>query len=166
MRKAGKADLVKKVLLFEKEVDKETEVALIKAMDELTYLEHTVLRHLANGTTYERVGKILEVPEKYVKYQEKKAIRHLRAPLRYYRIFYGNAKYESIKDKHYGEKLITSCGFTTKTANVLKKNGFYYVEELIKYISGVPERFAYIEGLGKLGMSEVLFYFMERGIKT
>ena len=162
VRKAGERDLVKKVLLIDKEVDAETSKALRESMQELAYLEQAVLNHSGNGTSYETVAKMLEVPVRYVKYQEKKAIRHLRCPRRYYRILKGDAIYQATKDEHYGEVMVTSCGFTTKTANILKRNGFFYINELEDYIDNVPERFAYIEGLGKFGASEILYYYMER----
>lgn len=165
MRKAGEKDLVKKVTLVDKVVSHEVSVALKKCMEQLPYLEQAVLNHLGNGTTYEIVGKILGVSPSYVKYQEKKAIRHLRAPRRYYRILKGDTGYELTKDVHTGTTMVTSCGFTTKTANTLIRNGFVYIEELIEYIGNVPERFAYIEGLGKFGASEILYYFLERGMK-
>lgn len=162
MRKAGEKELIKKILLVEKEVTPDRHKALLISMENLQYLEQAVLQHLGNGTSYETVGKMLEVPVSYVKYQERKAIRHLRAPKKYYRILLGNKEYEETFDVHHGETPVASCGFTTKTTNVLReKNGFYYIEELIDYIGRVPERFAYIEGLGKFGASEVLYYFMK-----
>lgn len=166
MRKAGEKDLVKKILLIDKKMDKSTVKALYKCMEDLNYQQHTILMHLGNGTDYKQVAKILEVPVGHVKYKEKQAIRKLRAPQRFYRILLGDEEFEASKDLHNGITPVSLCGFTTKTTNILKRNGFYYIEELDNYISNIPERFAYIEGLGKLGMSEVLYYYKERGTST
>ena len=117
------------------------------------------LRHRANGSSYANVAKMLDIPVAYVKHQERKAVRHLRAPRRYYSILLGEAKAKEKFENHVGEKRIQDSFLSTKTRNTLERNGFVYWEELFEYISNIPERFAYIEGLGKYGMSEVLYYF-------
>lgn len=120
------------------------------------------LRHRANGCSYSTVAKMLETTVPYIKRQEKKAIRHLRAPRRFYSIMLGKEGYKNKLENHKGQHLIKDCDLTTKTANVLEKNGFLYIEELNEYIGNVPERFSYIEGLGKYGMSEILYYFYRK----
>lgn len=161
MRK-GYGELVNKVCLTSGPVNKERTQALEKALSELPYLENVCLRHLANGCGYATVAKILDVTVPYVKHQEKKAIRHLRAPRRYYSILLGEKNYEKKLGNHEGKVLIQDCNLTTKTANTLERNGFLYIEELEEFIGNVPERFAYIEGLGKYGMSEILYYFYRK----
>lgn len=162
MRRKGAKELINKICITSGEVTKEQEDALENMMKELPYLENVCLRHRANGMSYAQVAKILEITPAYVKYQERKAIRHLRSPKRYYSILLGEKKYSEKLENHSGSKLISECGLTTKTENTLKRNGFLYIEELSEYIGNIPERFAYIEGLGKYGMSEVLYYFYNR----
>lgn len=163
MLRAKVGDIINKVCLTTGEVSEVRRKAFEGMLSELRYLENACIRHLANGCSYERVGKILEIPVSYVKYQERKAIRHLRSPKRYYTLLLGSEEYAKKLESHTGVISVDECGFTTKTTNTLKRNGFEYVEELDSYIGGVPERFAYIEGLGKYGMSEVLFYYANRG---
>ncbi len=163
MLRAKVKDIINKVCLTEGEVSEERRNEFEGVLSELRYLENACIRHLANGSSYERVGKILEIPVSYVKYQERKAIRHMRSPRRYYTLLLGKEEYEKRLESHSGVISVDECGFTTKTANTLKRNGFEYMEELDSYIGSIPERFAYIEGLGKYGMSEILFYYSSRG---
>lgn len=130
-----------------------------EVINELPYLEQACIKHLANGCTYETVGKILEVPVSYVKRQRKKAIRHMRTPSRYYRLLLGSEKYRYMLDNHTGKTRIADCGFTTRTKNTLEKNGFEYIEELSSYIGNAPERFTCIAGLGEYGMCEVMYFY-------
>lgn len=162
MRKEGIKKLVNEICVTYGEVSDERIKAFEKKVSELRYLENAVLRHLANGTSIDTVAKILEVSPNYVRYQRRKAIRHMRTPDRYYSLMLGVEGREKMLEQHEGETLITDCDFTTKTANTLKRNGFMYLEELDSFIGNVPERFAYIDGLGKLGMSEILYYYARR----
>lgn len=125
---------------------------------ELSYAEYTILRHMQGSHDFKYVSKVLEMPVNHIKKVYNKAIRHLRAPLKYYRILTGLNE----PREHFGSTNITQCGFTTRTKNVLLKNGFTTIEELEDYIGKVPVRSAYIECLGKVGMSEILYYFMKR----
>lgn len=152
--------LCKKVLLKDHVVTDDVEKAVNVCMAELSTIEQTVVKHYVRNNDFKVTGKILELPPSYVRRIYKKAIRHLRAPKRYYRISLGNVEYMRTCNMHHGFTPVSKCHFTTKTTNTLKRNGFVFVEELMNYIGDVPERFAYIEGLGKFGMSEVLHYFM------
>lgn len=163
MRRKGAKDLINKICITQGDVTEEQEQALENMMKELPYLENVCLRHIANGCDYKKVGQILDIPVAYVKYQERKGIRHLRAPKRYYSILLGEKAYAEKLENHKGEHLIKASHLTTKTVNTLERNGFVYWEELKEYIANVPERFAYIAGLGKYGMSEVLYYFYHGG---
>lgn len=165
MRKAEMEYLCERVLLIKHDVTSDVEKAVDTCLKELPTIEQTVLKHYCRNKDFKLTGKILELPPKYIRYQYKKAIRHLRAPRRYYRMLLGDVEYNRNCNMHYGFIPVSGCHFTTKTENVLKKNGFVFIEELEKYIGNVPERFAYIEGLGKFGASEVLYYFMERSAK-
>lgn len=166
MIRANVNKVINKICLTRGEVGQERAKMFEPLIQELPFAENACMRHLANGCSYETVAKILEVPVSYVKKQERKAIRHLRAPRRYYLLLLGKDNYEYLMENHHGSIRIDKCDFTTKTANTLRRNGFEYLEELDSYIGSVPERFAYISGLGKYGMSEVLFYYAKRGRKV
>lgn len=162
MRKAEMEYLCKEVLLKKHVISDDVARAVENCLAELPTIEQTVLKHYSRNNDFKMTGKVLELPPAYVRYHYKKAIRHMRAPRRYYRLLLGETEYNRSCNMHYGFKPISKCKFTTKTENVLKKNGFVYLEELIQYVSDVPDRFACIEGLGKVGLSEVTHYFMER----
>lgn len=164
MRRAGCKELINKICLTKGDVKQEQVDALCEIMKELPYLEYAYLRHTIYGMQRDRIAKILEVPKSYLRDVERKAIRHLRTPHRYYSILMGTENYKKYLEKHVGDTPVTCCGFTTRTANTLKRNGFMYIEELWKYIGKVPERFTYIDGLGKYGMSEVMFYFYNKEV--
>lgn len=158
-------NIINKVCLTQGEVSKERKAAFEKVLQELPYLEHTCVKFLTDGSSYKTVSKILEVPVSLVKKIERKAVRHLRKPDRFYRLMMGEEKYAEWSKIHEGSTPVKSCNFTTRTKNTLERNGFVYIEELDNYIGNVPERFSYIEGLGKYGMSEILYYYAKRGGK-
>ena len=162
MKKDGVAKLINEICLTRGDVSEERIKAYEVKVRELRYLENVCMRHLAYGSTIEHVARALEVSPKYVRYQKRKAIRHMRTPDRYYSLLLGLKGRQKMLEEHKGTVRVDDCHFTTKTVNTLKRNGFLYIEELDDFIGNVPERFAYIDGLGKLGMSEILYYYARR----
>lgn len=164
MKSKDKKKYIDKVCLSDVQMTKELEKSFDNIVKKLPYLEQACIRHLANGCTYGTVSKMLEVPIAYVKYQERKAIRHLRRPEYYYTLTLGEAKYKEMLENHTGSTRVVECEFSTKTANTIRRNGFEYMEELEAYVTkGGSEWFAYLTGLGKFGLSELTEYYRKRG---
>ncbi len=155
------AAVINEVCLTQGKVSKDRLEVFEDVVKELPYWESAVIRHFAGCGSAQRCANILDVPLSYYRRQYKKAIRHLRAPLRYYRLLLGDRKYNDWLENPKGTIPVNTCGFTTKTTNTLIRNGFTYMEQFKEYIGNVPERFAYIDGLGKIGMSEILYYYIE-----
>lgn len=165
MNKKGIPNLIKEVLCDPNmKVTKEQVDVFEEIVKELRHAEFFILRALSHKDDIEYTAKAYELPPKYIKYMRRKAIRHLRTPIRWLRLQNGWSQEEESNRLHFGETPISACGFTTKTTNVLKKNHFEYIEELREYVGKVPIRFTYIDGLGRIGMSEILAYFMDRDL--
>ena len=147
------------------EITQEQIDAFDQLAKELDYSETVVLKHLYRKHNFGMVARILDVPISYVRKKYKRAIRRLKAPIKYYKILMGLEKYEAWKDTVVGSTSIKVCNLTTRTMNVLLKNNIRTTEELDAFIGDVPERFAYIEGLGKFGMSELLYYYRNESLK-
>lgn len=163
MTRKGMEFLINKVCLTQGKVSNERIQAFESKLKELPYLENVVLRHYTNKQDLTHVAKVLDVSEDYAKRQFRKAIRHLHTPDRYYSLMLGLEGRANQLENHKGELNVALCGFTTRTVNTLRRNGFFYMEELEEFIEDVPERFTYIEGLGQYGMSEVLHFYYSKG---
>ena len=106
MTRKGIEYLVNKICLTQGEVSDERVEAFKEKIGELPYLENVVIRHYINKQDYAHVAKVLDVTEDYVKYQFRKAIRHLRTPDRYYAMMLGLEGRKKQLDNHEGFILI------------------------------------------------------------
>lgn len=153
------ASLINKICVTTGDVSKERIEAFNEVIHGLTYLEHAVIVHYANSGSLKTVAKYLELPVNYCRKQFNKAIRHLRAPKNYYRLLLGDVGYQDWLLNPIGSWSVETCGFSTKVTNTLIRNGFQTIEQLEDFVGDVPARFSYIDGLGKIGISELTYYY-------
>lgn len=143
--------------------NKDDDMKLEEFIDAMPVRMNRIFRAYLRNQDIAYIAKAYEIPEKMANAIVLRAIRKMRAPMPFWIAVKGYGGWLQYKERslknHSAVKVATDKGhLSTKTKNILIKNGLETYKMVMEYCDAYPDALATIPGLGKIGMAEVYQY--------